>query len=314
MTSTVNSTGTSTGVVITPDSSGSLALQTAGTTAVTIDTSQNVGIGTTSPSVKLQVKATTVSADIFYALNSNNKGLNVNTNSSDNLQISHSNTNQNIDYWVSGTGVHTFSTNGSERMRITSGGAVCIGRTSQIFGSTGLCVETSSNSVNCVVTNSGQSALSAVNTAVNTGTSCSLVSFNVGISGGGSQIGTITYNGTNTLYNSTSDQRLKKNIVDSGSGLAKLSGVKIRAFDWIEHENHTDFGVVAQELVTVAPEAVSVGDDKEAIERIWAVDTSTLVPAMIKAIQELKAINDQQAETINALTARVVALESRGTV
>jgi hypothetical protein len=32
---------------------------------------------------------------------------------------------------------------------------------------------------------------------------------------------------------------------------------------------------------------------------------------LIKAIQELKAINDTQAETINALTARVVALESK---
>ena len=38
------------GVVTSGDSSGILQLQTAGTTAVTIDTSQNVGIGTTSPS------------------------------------------------------------------------------------------------------------------------------------------------------------------------------------------------------------------------------------------------------------------------
>jgi hypothetical protein len=179
---------------------------------------------------------------------------------------------------------------GSERMRITSGGSLCIGRTSNIFGSgAGLCVESSANTVNAVVTTSSQSALSAVNTAVNTGTSCSLMSFNVGISSGGSQVGTITYNGTATLYNSTSDQRLKKNIVDAGSGLAKLANVKIRAFDWIEHDNHTDFGVVAQELVTVAPEAVSAGDTGETIERTWAVDTSNLVPAMIKAIQELNA-------------------------
>jgi hypothetical protein len=195
------------------------------------------------------------------------------------------------------------SASATERMRITSAGAVCIGRTSQIFGSTGLCVETSSNSVNAVVTASNQSALSAVNTAVNTGTSCSLMSFNVGISGGGSQVGTVTYNGTVVQYNSTSDQRLKKNIVDAGSGLAKLANVKIRAFDWVEHDSHTDFGVVAQELVTVAPEAVSVGDTGETIERIWAVDTSTLVPAMIKAIQEQQAI-------ITDLKARIETLEN----
>jgi hypothetical protein len=194
-----------------------------------------------------------------------------------------------------------FNTSNTERMRITSGGAVCIGRTSQIFGSTGLCVETSSNSVNCVVTSSSQSALSAVNTAVNTGTSCSLVSFNVGISGGGSQVGTITYNGTIVQYNSTSDQRLKKNIVDAGSGLAKLANVKIRAFDWKEHNSHTDFGVVAQELNEVAPEAVNAGDSGETVERIWAVDTSTLVPAMIKAIQELKAELDSVKAELQTL-------------
>ena len=40
---------TSTGFIATSDTSGVLQLQTAGTTAVTVDASQNVGIGTTSP-------------------------------------------------------------------------------------------------------------------------------------------------------------------------------------------------------------------------------------------------------------------------
>lgn len=43
------------GVVTSGDSSGVLQLQTASTTAVTIDTSQNVGIGTTSPTYKVDV-------------------------------------------------------------------------------------------------------------------------------------------------------------------------------------------------------------------------------------------------------------------
>jgi hypothetical protein len=43
------------GIVSTGDSSGVLQLQSAGTTAVTIDTSQNVGIGTTSPTNRLHV-------------------------------------------------------------------------------------------------------------------------------------------------------------------------------------------------------------------------------------------------------------------
>ncbi len=56
--STIINATTTNGVVIQPDNSGSLVLQTnSGTTALTIDTSQNVGIGTTSPLSRLQVKA-----------------------------------------------------------------------------------------------------------------------------------------------------------------------------------------------------------------------------------------------------------------
>jgi len=52
MTSTINASTTA-GIVTTADTSGVLALQTAGTTAVTVDASQNVGIGTASPQTKI---------------------------------------------------------------------------------------------------------------------------------------------------------------------------------------------------------------------------------------------------------------------
>jgi hypothetical protein len=108
--------------------------------------------------------------------------------------------------------------------------------------------------------------------------------------------GSITYQrGSNQVsYGVSSDARLKENIVDAGSGLEKLAGIKIRSFDWKDSGAHTDFGVVAQELNEVAPEAVIEGAEKpeEAVcgeVAYWQVDTSFLVPAMIKAIQELKA-------------------------
>jgi hypothetical protein len=54
--STIINATTTNGVVIEPDNSGSLVLQTnSGTTALTIDTSQNVGIGTASPATKLHI-------------------------------------------------------------------------------------------------------------------------------------------------------------------------------------------------------------------------------------------------------------------
>jgi hypothetical protein len=120
----------------------------------------------------------------------------------------------------------------------------------------------------------------------------------------GTQRGSISSNGTLTSYNTTSDERLKENIVDAGSGLEKLANIKIRGFDWKENKIHQDFGVIAQELVTVAPEAVLQGDDNATIKQNWQVDTSVLVPAMIKAIQEQQAL-------IESLTTRLTALESK---
>ncbi len=64
MPSIINAT-TSTGLVTTADNSGSLQLATNnGTTAVTIDTSQNVGVGTTSPAVKFEVSGTVVASGL----------------------------------------------------------------------------------------------------------------------------------------------------------------------------------------------------------------------------------------------------------
>ena len=54
MASIINA-ATSGGLVTTADTSGILQLQTAGTTAVTVDASQNVGVGTTSPTARLTI-------------------------------------------------------------------------------------------------------------------------------------------------------------------------------------------------------------------------------------------------------------------
>lgn len=102
--------------------------------------------------------------------------------------------------------------------------------------------------------------------------------------------GSITYNrGSNAIaYNTSSDARLKTNIVDAPPAGDLIDAIKVRSFDWIDGP-HMDHWLVAQELYEVAPNAVSKGDDGPTIEKQWAVDPSKLIPLLIKEIQDLRA-------------------------
>jgi hypothetical protein len=76
MTTTINASTTA-GLVQTADTSGVLALQTAGTTAVTVDASQNVGIGTASPAAKLNTSVADGAQGILVSGTTN--GIRLNT-------------------------------------------------------------------------------------------------------------------------------------------------------------------------------------------------------------------------------------------
>jgi hypothetical protein len=99
-------------------------------------------------------------------------------------------------------------------------------------------------------------------------------------------VGTIQTSGSSTLYNTSSDERLKDNIVDAPSASDDIDAIQVRSFDWKADGSHQKYGMVAQELVTVAPEAVSAPEDPE---EMMGVDYSKLVPMMLKEIQQLRA-------------------------
>ena len=100
----------------------------------------------------------------------------------------------------------------------------------------------------------------------------------------GTVIGSITQSGTTAvLYNITSDQRLKENIVDAPSG--NIDDIKVRSFNWKSDGSPVNYGFIAQELVTAAPYAVYQPTNPD---EMMAVDYSKLVPMMIKEIQDLK--------------------------
>jgi hypothetical protein len=67
--------------------------------------------------------------------------------------------------------------------------------------------------------------------------------------------------------------------------VAKIDAIQVRKFDWKADGSHQDYGMIAQELLEVAPEAVSVPEDSE---EMMGVDYSKLVPMLIKEIQSLR--------------------------
>ena len=104
---------------------------------------------------------------------------------------------------------------------------------------------------------------------------------------GTNTIGTITQNGTTSiLYNTSSDERLKENITDSADAGSKVDAIQIRQYDWKADGSHQDYGVIAQELLEVAPEAVHQPVDEE---DMMGVDYSKLVPMLIKEVQSLRS-------------------------
>lgn len=266
---------------------------TGGSERMRIDSSGNVGIGTSSPQATLNVAG---------QIRIDNNTTDPNNGSAYLFQQS------GIGWNMASTNIaFTTGTSGarSERMRIDSSGNVLVGQTSTSGGADGKLSVTTPLASGLPAFTAKSSDGSGQYTGIfyNSATSGNNAFLLFGTEGTFTTRGGITYNraGGLTAYNTTSDQRLKENIVDATSALSKIDSVKVRSFDWKETGNHVDFGVIAQELIDVAPECVTEGDSNDEIETTWQVDTSALVPALVKAIQELKAELDVVKSELNIL-------------
>ena len=104
--------------------------------------------------------------------------------------------------------------------------------------------------------------------------------------------GTITHPSTSsTSYGTSSDRRIKKNIVDAPESGSIIDTIRVVSHDFIADDYHVPFGFVAQELNEIYPTAVVRGDDELDVgpnSKIWQVDNSKLVPLLVKEVQELR--------------------------
>jgi len=285
-----------------------IAFTEGGAESMRIDSSGNVGIGTASPSVKLDV-----SGSVRFGATSSNRILYLGQSSpADNgagsLEFQVSNTVKN---WAIRTNNNVAGA--LEFCPSTAAGGTTYTTPSMLINSNGnLLVGTTTQTATPVqgVILGGADSSSGVYIGHANGTSSG--NYYMAFSYNGSAIGSITQNGTtNVAYNTSSDYRLKENIQPMQNALATISQLKPVTYKW-KTDGSDGQGFIAHELQAIVPDCVT--GDKDAVDAdgnpvYQGIDTSFLVATLTAALQETKALIDTQAETINALTARIVALE-----
>jgi Chaperone of endosialidase len=359
-------------------SATNLTIQSAGTTAVTIDTSQNVGIGTSSITGRLHVD---LPSGAGYYLNLSNAGtqrawiydyntglvslgtqgavnLGFNTNgsermridSSGNVGIGTSSPNNKLDVvaggdaarfgstkklYVStdsggfgllsgaiqtGSGMYvsdissytTLWTNATERMRIDSSGNLLVGRTSGVATEKFSVLQSASDWVGQFVNSysgtyygirvNSSSTQNNTNSLLYDGLDNGNLRFRVYSNGG-----IANYAANNSIL---SDQREKTNFSPATSYLDKICAIPVQTFNYIDQNLEEDggltLGVVAQDVQAIAPELVTEGNwgTKEEPKMRLEIYQTDLQYALMKSIQELKSIVDAQATRIATLEAK----------
>lgn len=265
-------------------------------TIMRMNSSGNVGIGTTSPGDKLTIVGTgsytgisvdtgSTTGGAYYACKQN--GVSSGFFGGSGAALGDTSTDLAM-YAETGKGIR-FYTNGSvsERMRITSNGYLLV------------------NSTDGSVANTSAFMYLSPGTGTYNGV-LRLTHSSTNVSGSGfidfwyntNNIGSISQNGTTAVaYNTTSDYRLKEDFKEI-NGLEKINLIKVYDFKFKNSNDRMD-GVIAHELQEVLPYAVT--GEKDAVKEDGTiipqgVDYSKLVPILVKAIQE----QQQQIEELKA--------------
>lgn len=280
------------------------------TERVRIDSSGRVGIGTSSPGVKLDVSVPNGTQGFNCAGIGIGNGTafavgesELYTSSAD-LGIGTGGSN-NIRFWTASV----------ERARITSGGDLVVGRTTASgYGRFAVNDSGVGYAIDGIATANGNVCFHGWYTP-STGTAY----YAYWRYGSSTIVGSITSSGSTTAYNTTSDYRLKEDVQPMQNALAKVALLNPVTYKW-KTDGSDGQGFIAHELQAVCPDAVT--GEKDAVRTVdvldedgkkigtkeepvyQGVDTSFLVATLTKAIQEQQAI-------IEDLKSRIAALEAK---
>lgn len=274
------------------DASTALTLKTVGTTAVTIDTSQNVGVGNTTPAADSRIDARLDNSGGTAWIRIQNQSITANSKAGFKM----STVNGDWQMYANRSGGFYIDTPVvASAVNIDNSGNFLVGTTS----STSAKIDVAQSTANYAITE----------THTNAG-----AQYFIKFVYGSTQIGSIQGNNTATSYNTSSDYRLKNSIAPMTGALEKVAALKPCTYKW-NADNSDGEGFIAHELAEVIPHAVT--GEKDAVETYvdengneqtrpiyQGIDTSFLVATLTAAIQEQQAL-------INNLTERLAALEAK---
>ena len=243
---------------------------------MTLDASGNLGIGTTSPTTKLEVNGNVLKV---YDQSTSNASLVVRNSTTGNAAgFTLQQDGVNSLFYNNSNGYMAFATNATERARIDSSGNLLVGTTDYTTVAAGAFTFRSIGTTNTYL---------SVGHKTGSVSGADFIAFYYNTS----QIGGCAQNGTTAVsFNTTSDHRLKTNVVALTGGLEKVMALKPSSFTWVD--GRQDEGFIAHELQEVLPNVVTGEKDatnEDDSPKYQQVDYSKIVTVLTAAIQELNA-------------------------
>ena len=278
-------------------------INTGGSTRATVDSSGNLGVGTSSPDQILHLNKS--SGDTYLRIQG---GTNQGT-------LIHATDGTLIGGFVSGGAVAGGTSDIA--MRVESGNNMLFahGTTEGMRMSSNQnifihCTNNSGSNGRIYTNGTNGGTITTFEINQNAGSGSEMITFR----NNGSQLGTIHQSGSGVNYQSNSDYRLKENDVAISDGITRIKQLRPIRFNWKEDANTTVDGFFAHEVSPVVPESVrgnkdevfdtdGVGTQVVGGPKYQQLDQSKLVPLLTAALQEAIV-------KIEVLETKVAALEA----